>query len=141
VLTLSNADIIPILQTAIGPVILVSGVGLFLLTMTNRLGRTIDRARAMVDEGAGPGRQGDQLAILWSRARLLRWAILLASASVLCAALLVILLFLAALMKIELAWGIAGLFIVGMLLLIGALVLFIREVNQSLGALGLELGK
>ena len=35
------------LQVAIGPVILISGVGLLLLTMTNRLGRAIDRARQM----------------------------------------------------------------------------------------------
>jgi hypothetical protein len=33
-----------VLQAAIGPVILLSGVGL-LLTMTNRLGRAIDRVR------------------------------------------------------------------------------------------------
>ena len=39
------ADLLPILQTAIGPVILVSGVGLLILSMTNRLGRAIDRAR------------------------------------------------------------------------------------------------
>jgi hypothetical protein len=32
------AELIPILQIAIGPVILISGVGLLLLSMTNRLG-------------------------------------------------------------------------------------------------------
>ena len=37
--------LIPILQVAIGPVILVSGVGLLLLSMTNRLGRIVDRRR------------------------------------------------------------------------------------------------
>ncbi|MFN9975717.1 MAG: DUF2721 domain-containing protein, partial [Phycisphaerae bacterium] len=31
-------DLIPVLQVAIGPVILISGVGLLLLSMTNRLG-------------------------------------------------------------------------------------------------------
>ena len=41
-------DLIPILQVAIGPVILISGVGLLLLSMTNRLGRVIDRARLLV---------------------------------------------------------------------------------------------
>ena len=41
----SVAELIPVLQTAIGPVILISGIGLLLLTMTNRLGRAIDRAR------------------------------------------------------------------------------------------------
>ena len=38
-------EIVPVLQVATGPVILISGIGLLLLTMTNRLGRTIDRAR------------------------------------------------------------------------------------------------
>jgi hypothetical protein len=33
-------EIVPVLQVAIGPVILISGVGLLLLTMTNRLSRT-----------------------------------------------------------------------------------------------------
>ena len=37
----SLEKIIPMLQVAIGPVILISGVGLLLLTMTNRLGRAI----------------------------------------------------------------------------------------------------
>ena len=43
-------ELIPVLQVAIGPVILISGVGLLLLTMTNRYGRTIDRARHLVRE-------------------------------------------------------------------------------------------
>ena len=37
-------QLIPILQLAIGPVILISGVGLLLLTLTNRFGRLVDRA-------------------------------------------------------------------------------------------------
>ena len=44
------SDIIPVLQVAIGPVILISGVGLLLLTMTNRLGRCIDRARQLAQQ-------------------------------------------------------------------------------------------
>ncbi|MGA2605707.1 MAG: DUF2721 domain-containing protein, partial [Verrucomicrobiia bacterium] len=48
--TLSVAELIPVLQTAVGPTILISGVGLLLLTMTNRLARTIDRARATARE-------------------------------------------------------------------------------------------
>ena len=39
-------DIASILQLAICPVILISGVGLLLLTMTNRFGRVIDREKA-----------------------------------------------------------------------------------------------
>ena len=46
------AQMIPVLQTAIGPMILISGLGLILLTMTNRLGRTIDRVRILTAEPA-----------------------------------------------------------------------------------------
>ncbi len=43
-------EIIPVLQTAIGPVILISGVGMLLLVMTGRFGRMIDRARVLAKE-------------------------------------------------------------------------------------------
>jgi hypothetical protein len=46
----SLTELIPVLQMAIGPVILISGVGLLLLSMTNRLGRVIDRARLLYRE-------------------------------------------------------------------------------------------
>jgi len=44
-LAVETSEIVPVLQTAISPVVLISGVGLLLLTMTNRLGRIVDRAR------------------------------------------------------------------------------------------------
>ena len=52
------AELVPVLQVAIGPVILVSGVGLLLLTMTNRLGRILDRTRLLVRERRAAG--GDE---------------------------------------------------------------------------------
>jgi len=137
-------DLIPVLQTAIGPVILISGIGLLLLTMTNRLGRAIDRARLIGSELG----QGDdsartaleaQLRILWRRARLIRTAIALAAASALAAALLVILIFLAAILGLPIAWLIAGVFTACMLFLIASLAVFIHDINQSLAALKLEL--
>ena len=38
------------LQASIAPVALISGVGLILLSLTNRIGRTIDRSRALLSE-------------------------------------------------------------------------------------------
>ena len=137
-------QLVPVLQTAIGPVILISGIGLLLLTMTNRLGRAIDRARILV--GTLPNttesrrvKIAAQLQILWRRARLIRLAIALASVSALAAAILIIVLFLTALWQIETSWIIVILFIVCMLCLIGSLALFIHDINQSLAALKLEL--
>ncbi len=139
----SVAQLIPVLQTAIGPTILISGVGLLLLTMTNRLGRTIDRTRLLARElpasEAEFARISAQLQVLWRRARLIRLAIALASMSALAAAILIILLFFTALWQVETGWLIGTVFIICMLCLIGSLVVFIHDVNQSLAALKLEL--
>ena len=140
----SVKDLIPVLQTAIGPTILISGVGLLLLTMTNRLGRTIDRARALSRElpglsGAERVKDEEQIRIIWRRARLLRSALALASMSALSAAILIIVLFLTALLQTEQAWLVSSLFIVCMLCLIGSLAVFIHDINLALVALKLEL--
>ena len=138
------ADLIPVLQVAIGPVILISGAGLVLLSMTNRIGRAIDRARLLKQElhGQPPEAQRNmhaQLSILAHRAHLLRQAIILLCVSILLAALLIISLFLAALLRWEAGWLILVLFVGCLAALIAAMVPFIEDVNQSLKALELDL--
>ncbi|MEI9864868.1 MAG: DUF2721 domain-containing protein [Limisphaerales bacterium] len=96
-------EIIPVLQVATGPVILISGIGLLLLTMTNRLGRTIDRARQLcreLPEAGGEKRTQTltQIAIIYRRAQVIRWSIGLAGFSVLLVATLIIILFIGALL-------------------------------------------
>ncbi|MBI1319099.1 MAG: DUF2721 domain-containing protein [Candidatus Hydrogenedens sp.] len=130
-------DLIPVLQVAIGPVILVSGVGLLLLSMTNRFGRIIDRTRQMVAEPSVSS--AAQLEILMRRAHLLRAAIALGALSVLLAAVLIIVFFTAAAFHMEIAPAVATLFIACMLALIGALLLFMGDFNLSLTALKLEV--
>ena len=139
-------ELIPVLQVAIGPVVLISGVGLLLLTMTNRYGRVIDRARILSAELRGTttddrARVQGQLIILSRRAELIRLAIVLASFNVLLDALLIIVLFLTALFRLEVAWLISVLFIAAMLALIASLIVFILDLNQSLAAVRVELGE
>ena len=140
----SISQLIPILQTAVGPVILISGVGLILLTMTNRLGQTVNRIRNLNDNlvkanVTGRAKVIAQIHILMRRARLVRLAILLAATSALVVSVLIITLFFMALWQIEIAWIIALLFMISMACLICSLVVFIYDVNQSLTALTLEL--
>ena len=137
-------NLIPTLQTAIGPAILISGVGLLLLTMTNRLGRSIDRARSLAGHlpaasGAAREKMAAQLQILWRRAGLIRLAITLAATSALTAAILVLVLFFTALWGWETGWLVAVLFVGCLGCLIASLVVFIHDINQSLAALRLEL--
>jgi hypothetical protein len=116
-------DLIPTLQLAIGPVILISGVGLILLSMTNRFGRVIDRGRILTEDlrrAPRPVRPKivAQLRILSRRARIVRAGIALAAVSVLLAAIL---------------------FILCMLSLIISLLMFISDISLSLKAFWLEI--
>ena len=139
------STLIPTLQLAIGPVILISGIGLLLLGMTNRYGRTIDRSRELARAcrcvtAAERECVTAQLLVLMSRARLLRAAIATACTSVLLAAMLVIVLFVGAVLGLELtAPMVGGLFIACMTGLIASLVLYIGDINRSLRALKLEV--
>jgi hypothetical protein len=138
-------ELIPVLQMAIGPVILISGVGLLLLTMTNRFGRAVDRSRQLgreMHEAAYADRQklADQVDILYRRARLIRLSIIMAATCVLLAAVLIIVLFLTALFSLEAGLAITLLFIICLSSLIISLAAFIRDIQLSLKALKLELG-
>jgi hypothetical protein len=137
-------QIIPQLRDAIGPVILISGVGLLLLTMTNRLGRAIDRARILKRElrpltGLERVHVQAQVDILFRRAKIIRQAILFSVLSALLAALLMIMLALAAWLRWEQAWPAAVLLTAALGSLCVSLVAFIMDINLSLQALKLEL--
>ncbi len=137
--TLSVAELIPILQTAIGPTILISGVGLLLLTMTNRLARIIDRSRALIKELRNTdlnnrGRYTKQLKVQWRRAQITRLAIALAAGSVLFAATLIIVIFFIAVAHVEITWLIGSIFVACMLCLIGSLIAFLWDINLAVAA-------
>ena len=137
-------QIVPVLQLAIGPVILISGIGLLLLSMTNRFGRVIDRSRILADAITRVSADRavvlrTQMDILWKRARLIRSAISLATGSVLLASGLIILLFLSALLGWEVVPIIVTLFTACMTMLIGSMAFFLRDINLSLEALQLEI--
>jgi hypothetical protein len=136
-------EIIKVLQIAVSPVILISGVGMLLLSITNRYGRVIDRSRVLGDEarksGHACGHVWEQVGILLKRARLLRASIICGVTAVLCAAVLVIGLFLGSVLGIAPAVFVVILFSACMLLLIASLVLFLRDINLSLAALDLDV--
>src|SRR6185295_7617295 len=98
-------ELIPVLQVSVGPVILISGAGLLLLSLTNRFGRAADRSRQLMREMREAREEDrqlkDQVDILYKRARLIQIAIVLSALSILFAALMIITLFLTALLKLE----------------------------------------
>jgi len=144
--SITVSQLIPVLQVAVGPVVLVSGIGLLILSMTNRLGRIIDRGRALYRElpqtpEPAQKRLTPQIKILTRRAELLQRAITLATVSVLFAAVLVIVLFLTAALKIEDAILIGILFTLALGSLIVSLIAFLQELNLSLVAFRMDLGE
>jgi hypothetical protein len=137
-------ELTSILQAAVSPVILISGVGLLILSMTNRFGRVLDRARQLGEFRRNAPEQDQirlqlQVDILIRRARLLRLTIGFATLSVLMAAFLVITLFSVAFLHVQAVLLGAALFIVCLVSLIISLLAFLQDINLSLAALKLEL--
>lgn len=94
----TNSFFIELLQHSLSPIALISGVGLILLSVSNRLGRTIDRSRAIILELEKEdtylseeikAKKIEQLQILHKRNKLLRNSISGISLSILSSSLLI----------------------------------------------------
>jgi hypothetical protein len=131
-----------VLQASISPVALISGVGLLVLSITNRLGRVMDRLRATAAEArVNPADKhlAAQVNVLHRRARILRNSVRAAVVCVLCASALVLALFSMALFGWRLERLIIALFASSLLSLIAGLLLFLLDLNWSLRAVQAEL--
>jgi hypothetical protein len=138
------ADLIDTLQLAIGPVILISGVGLIILSLTNRFGRIVDRTRQLSVEyrsssGTDMERILSELKILTLRAKVIRSSNFLAVLSVLLVSIIIICLFWSALYNFNITYLLIALFISSIISLIVSLFLFIYDLELSLRALWIEL--
>jgi len=143
---MTEQQLIITLQTAISPVVLISGIGLLLLSMTNRFGRSTDRARSLLaerhDTQASERRSIDaQIRILFKRSRIMLIAISLALSSILFAALLIAVLFLNIVLHAPLETVVVILFALCLLALIASITFFIMDISLSLQALKKELGE
>ncbi len=125
------------LQVAVSPTVLISACGLLLLSMTNRLGRVVDRARLLTRESSAT--RDLQLRITLKRAFWLRSAILFTAISIVLNIFLVLLLFVWSILKLDLALLICTLFILSMLALFLSLAFFIRDIFGSLKAMEAEV--
>ncbi len=132
-------DIVHLIQSAVAPVFLLSGVAATLGVLTNRLARIVDRARLLEDRIENrPGsvhNLHEQLVVLGRRSRYINAAISMCAFSALLVALVVIALFANAFFDARLAATIALLFVGAMLFLIGAFGAFLLEVRIATAAL------
>ena len=133
-------DIGHIIQLAIAPVFLLTGVGGNLLVLTNRLARIIDRSRVLEDriDAAADSKLQEYLAeieILYRRARLINSAITLSTSCALLICVVIAALFIGGALGFALTIFIAMLFVVAMLALIGSFVCLLREIFIATGTL------
>jgi hypothetical protein len=137
-------QLIGILSASIAPVIVISGVGLLLLSMTNRYTRVVDRVRQFTEElgeATDPKRRDRlerELMIVYRRAKILRVSIILASVSILLIGVTVFSLFASQILEIEDFLSVP-LFALSLLALIASLYFSIRDIGLSLVALDIEV--
>jgi hypothetical protein len=132
-------DIARLVQSAVAPVFLLTGVAATLGVLTNRLARIVDRARSLEQRLEGhPGSAAQlhaDLAVLARRARYINVAISLCAIAALLVALVVVTLFANAFLGSELGVVIALLFVGAMVCLSAAFVAFFIEVRLATAAL------
>ena len=134
---MDSRDVFQALQLAVSPVILISAYGLLLLSMTNRLGRAIDRARSLAREGSQAKKE--QIDIIARRAVWIRRAIVFISLALIAAALLVLVLFVSVHLTIDISPAVLVLFLGSLICLIIGLVYFLVDIFASLHAMQAEL--
>ena len=125
-------DVSHIIQLAIAPVFLLTGVGTKLTVLTNRLGRIIDRSRILEDrmlpEGFGDPVDRAEINVLYQRGHLINRAITLSTACGLLVCLVIATLFIGDALGLAFGKLIALLFVLAMMSLIGSFYYFMREI-------------
>lgn len=125
-----------VIQLAVAPVFLLTGVGAILSVLTNRLGRIVDRFRVL--ERSVPGMVDDaarEMAALVRRERLIYWAIGLCTLSALLVCVVIATLFVGSMLEAQMSSIIALLFILSMFSLIAGLLSFLREIQIATGTM------
>jgi uncharacterized protein YacL len=129
-------DVARAIQMSLAPVFLLSGISVLLGVLTARLARVVDRARGLearlsLATSVDAADLHQQLRTLAKRARLMNWSITLGTIAALLIALVVAVLFAAALYAFSAAEPVAFLFISAMAALIVTLILFLSEVTLA----------
>lgn len=127
------ADVTKVIQAAIAPVFLITGVSGMLSVLTNRLGRVIDRARTLeaelphmpIDRQAATH---DRLLTLSRRAKLIYWATTLCTTCALLVCAVIAVLFVGSKLGLHVATTVAVLFVSAMVSFFCGLLCFLREI-------------
>ena len=141
-----TTSVVQILTASIAPVIVISGVGLLLLSISNRYARAIDRARLIMRDlqsrdasSADIRHLEEQLQHTHVRARLLRGSLIYGSLSIFFVSLTVLCLFAEQVLQLQVDFVALPLFAACLVALIVSIYYSIRDITVSLAAMELEM--
>jgi hypothetical protein len=138
---LQTENVAKLIQLALGPVFLISGVGITLSMLTQRLARIVDRARKLEASREDSGSEhklvhiDEDLRVIFRRARHINAAIALSTTSALLTTLVVTLLFASEFMPLSVGGAIAVMFVASMVCLSTAFLMFLLEVRIATNSL------
>ncbi|WP_286233683.1 DUF2721 domain-containing protein [Thalassotalea sediminis] len=130
-----------VIQSAVAPVFLITGVASLLGVLSNRLARAMERARNLefaipnTEDSSLKKAQFNELDYLWTRISVLNKSYTLCSLCALLLCFVIVLLFVSHIFAINLSTSIAMVFIAAMLSLIIGLIMSLREVFIATKAL------
>jgi hypothetical protein len=133
-------DVAHVIQLAVAPVFLLTGIGAILSVLINRLGRVVDRFRQLeklpddITEAARSAARSE-MNRLARRARMVHWAIGFCTGSALLVCIVIATLFVGAVTGVQTPGIIATLFILAMLALVAGLLCFLREIALAKGSI------
>ena len=132
------------LQSCLSPIAMISGVGLILLSLTNRLARTIDKSRMIVTKietghHRETAKQRTELRILFNRSKILRNSIVSISFSILTSSLMIPVLLVMNVFQMDLQWLGTFFFLLSVLGIILSASFLFWDVRLSLRALEFEV--
>ena len=137
------AAIAHVIQLAVAPVFLLTGIGGILAVMTSRLSRIVDRARVLEEQTPSNAVHQDriqqELVTLSRRAKLISVSIGLCTVTALLVSSVIAILFLGSFLTFDASLAVALLFVAAMLAFIAALLSFLREVFLAIASL--QIGK
>ena len=131
-----------VIQQAVAPVFLLTGVAGILSVLTSRLGRAVDRFRVLnklFENGADE--HYPEMEILARRAHWIHWAISLCTVCALLICLSIVAMFVGTEISVDLSPVVSLLFVSAMMALISGLLCFLREIALATGMISVPKPK
>lgn len=128
-------DVAHVIQLAVAPVFLLTGIGAILSVLINRLGRVVDRFRALEKLPAELADARAEMNRLSRRARMVHWAIGFCTSSALLVCMVIATMFIGSVSGVQMPVVIATIFILAMLALVAGLLCFLREIALAKGSI------